>query len=78
MLFNYAKYKGCDLTAEGDLSTFLGANSIADWEEVAMSWANGNELIDGYDDGTIDAGGTALRAQAASILMGFDQNPVEN
>lgn len=74
MLFNYAKYEGCDLTAEGDLSTFLGANSIADWEEVAMSWANGNELIDGYDDGTIDAAGIGTRAQAASILMRFDQN----
>ena len=56
MLFNYAKYKGCDLTAEGDLSTFPGANSIADWAEAAMSWANGNELIDGHDNGAIDAG----------------------
>lgn len=78
MLFNYAKYKGCDLTAEGDLSTFPGANSIADWEEAAMSWANGNELIDGYDGGTIDAAGIGTRAQAASILMRFDQNLVKN
>ena len=38
-----------------------------------MSWANGNELINGHDDGTIDAGGTAIRAQAASILMNFDK-----
>lgn len=78
MLFNYAKYKGCDLTAEGDLSTFPGANSIADWEEAAMSWANGSELINGQDNGAIDAGGTAIRAQAASILMRFDQNLVKN
>lgn len=78
MFFNYAKYKGCDLTAEGDLSTFPGANSIADWEEAAMSWANGNKLINGHDDGTIDAAGTGTRAQAASILMKFDQNLVGN
>ena len=78
MLFNYAKYKGCDLTAEGDLSTYPGANSIADWEEAAMSWANGNELINGHDDGTIDAVGSGTRAQAASILMRFDQNLVKN
>ena len=78
MLYNYAKYKGCDLTAEGDLSTFPDANSIADWAEAAMRWANGNELINGHDDGTIDAAGIGTRAQAASILMKFDQNLAEN
>ena len=78
MLYNYAKYKGYDLTAEGDLSQFPDNGSVADWAEAAMSWANGNELINGHDDGTIDAGGTAIRAQAASFLMRFDQNLVKN
>ena len=78
MLYNYAKYKGYDLTAEGDLSQFPDSGSVADWAEIAMSWANGNELINGHDDGTIDAGGTAIRAQAAIILMWFDQNLVKN
>ena len=78
MLYNYAKYKGYDLTAEGDLSQFPDSESVADWAEAAMSWANGNELINGHDDGTIDAAGTAIRAQAASILMRFDQNLVKN
>ena len=78
MLYNYAKYKGYDLTAEGDLSQFPDSGSVADWAEIAMSWANGNKLINGHDDGTIDAGGTAIRTQAASILMRFDQNLVKN
>ena len=78
MLYNYAKYKGYDLSAEGDLSTFPDANSIADWAEAAMRWANGNELINGHDDGTLEPDGTATRVQAASILMQFDQNLVEN
>ena len=78
MLYNYAKYKGYDLTAEGDLSQFPDSGSVADWAEIAMSWANGNKLINGHDDGTIDAAGTAIRAQAASILMRFDQNLVKN
>ena len=77
MLYNYAKYKGYDLSAEGDLSTFPDANSIADWAEAAMRWANGNELINGHDDGRLDPRGTAIRAQAASILMRFDQNLVK-
>ena len=78
MLYNYAKYKGYDLSAEGDLSQFPDSESVADWAEAAMSWANGNELINGHDDGTIDAAGIGTRAQAASILMKFDQNLVEN
>ena len=78
MLYNYAKYKGYDLTAEGDLSQFPDSGSVADWAETAMSWANGNELINGHDNGTIDAAGIGTRAQAASILMRFDQNLVEN
>ena len=77
MLYNYAKYKGYDLSAEGDLSQFPDSGSVADWAEAAMSWANGNELINGHDDGTIDAAGIGTRAQAASILMRFDQNLVE-
>ncbi len=78
MLYNYAKYKGYDLTAEGDLAQFPDSESVADWAEAAMSWANGNQLINGHDDGTIDAAGIGTRAQAASILMQFDQNLVEN
>ena len=78
MLYNYAKYKGYDLTAAGDLSQFPDSESVADWAEAAMRWANGNELINGHDDGTIDAAGIGTRAQAASILMKFDQNLVEN
>ena len=74
MLYNYAKYKSYDLTAEGDLSTFPDSGSVADWAKVAMSWANGNKLINGHDDGTIDAAGAGTRAQAASILMKLDQN----
>ena len=78
MLYNYAKYKGYDLSAEGDLSQFPDSESVADWAETAMSWANGNQLINGHDDGTIDAAGIGTRAQAASILMKFDQNLAEN
>ena len=60
------------------MSVFLDGDSVQDCAIPAMSWANGNELINGHDDGTIDATGIGTRAQAASILMRFDQNLVEN
>lgn len=78
MMYNYAAYKGYDLNAEGDLSQFIDGDSVQEWAVTAMSWANGNALINGHDDGTLEPGGTTTRAQAASILMRFDQNLVEN
>lgn len=78
MMYNYASYKEYDLTLEGDLSQFEDASAISSWAKTAMSWANGSGLINGHDDGTIDPQGTTTRAQAASILMNFDQNVAEN
>ena len=74
MLYKYARFKGYDLTATGDLTQFPDAGSISSWAETALSWANGNELINGNEDGTLAPGGTAIRAQAASILAQFDQS----
>lgn len=77
MMYNYAAYKGYDLSAKGDLTQFSDGDSVQEWAVPAMSWANGNALINGHDDGTLEPAGTTTRAQAASILMRFDQNVVE-
>ncbi len=74
MLYKYACFKGYDLTAAGDLTQFPDAGSISSWAETALSWANGNDLINGHENGTIDPKGSAIRAQAASILAQFDQS----
>ena len=74
MLYKYARFKGYDLTATGDLTQFPDAGSISSWAETALSWANGNGLINGHENGTIDPKGSAIRAQAASIMANFDQN----
>ena len=74
MLYNYAQYKGYDLTANGDLTQFPDDGSISSWAETALSWANGNDLINGHENGTIDPKGSTIRAQAASIMANFDQN----
>ena len=78
MLYNYAQHKGYDLTSTGDLTRFPDGNSVSVWAETAMAWANGKALINGFEDNTLQPGGNSTRAQAASILMKFDQNLVEN
>ena len=74
MLYKYARFKGYDLTATGDLTQFPDAGSISSWAETALSWANGKGLINGHENGTIDPKGSTIRAQAASIMANFDQN----
>lgn len=74
MMYNYAKFKGYDLSAAGDLSSFSDSANVSDWAETALAWANGEGLINGNEDGTLAPNGTAIRGQAASILMNFDQN----
>lgn len=78
MMYNYTAFKGLDTSATADLvSKFPDGNEVGAWAETAMEWANGNELINGHDDGTLDPQGVAIRAQAASILMRFDLNLVK-
>jgi hypothetical protein len=78
MMYNYAKYKKYDLTKTGDLSKFPDDGFVSDWAETAMSWANGNGLINGHEDsGLIDPAGNTIRGQAASIIMNFDLNVVK-
>lgn len=78
MMYNYTIYKKLDTSATADLTKFPDGTDVANWAETAMEWANGNELINGHEDGTLDPQGTANRAQAASILMQFDQNLVND
>lgn len=77
MMYNYAKYKGYDLTATGDLTQFSDSSKLQSWAVTAMKWANGNGLINGFEDDTIQPAGTTIRGQAASIIMNFDKNVAE-
>lgn len=76
MLYNYAKFKGYNLTDTGSLKIFPDVDSVSSWAETALSWANGNGLING-SEGYLLPQGLANRAQAASILMKFLQNVVD-
>ena len=78
MLYNYAKYKKYDLAKTSDLSQFPDEGSVSDWAVTAVSWANGNGLINGHENGTLDPQGNTVRGQAASILMNFDLNVVKS
>lgn len=65
-----ASFLGNDTEAGGDLSTFPDANE-ATFGSDALSWAVGEGIICGNQDGTLDPTGTASRAQVAAMLQRF-------
>ena len=74
MLQRYAAYiDKADVTANGDLSKFPDANTVAPWAQSAISWCVANEIINGKD-GKLDPYGDATRAEFAKIIYCYTQN----
>ena len=71
MLYNYAKYKGYDVTASADLSAFADTASVSAWAQPAMQWAVAEGYISGMGDSQLAPQGTATRAEIASVIMRF-------
>ncbi len=74
ILYRYAQYKGYDTKATADLAAYTDVQSVSDWALAAMQWANASGLINGRTETTLVPGGTATRAEVASILMRFCEN----
>ena len=71
IMYNYAVKKGHDTSAAADLAAYTDEGSISSWALNAMKWANAEGLITGRTATTLSPGGTATRAEAATILMRF-------
>lgn len=74
ILYRYASYRGCDVTASGSLTRYTDASQISEYAVTAMQWANGNGLITGDTRTTLHPLGHATRAEVATILMRFCQD----
>lgn len=77
MLYNYAKYKGYDVTASADLSKFADNASVSTWAQPAMQWAVAEGYISGMGDNQLAPQGTATRAEIASVIMRFMEATAE-
>ena len=74
ILYRYARYKGYDVSARAQLSSYSDASQVASYATESMSWAVGSGLITGTSGTTLSPAGSATRAQAAVILARFCQN----
>ena len=71
ILYRYAESAGYDVSASADLSGFPDADQIQSYAAQALSWAVAEGLLQGFEDDSLQPGGTATRAQIAAILMRF-------
>lgn len=71
MLYEYARYKGYDVTKAADLSGFADQGSISAFAVGPMQWAVAHELIFGVGGNAIAPQATATRAQLAAVLHRF-------
>lgn len=77
MLYNYAVKKGYDVETVANLDKFPDKDQVSSWAYTALAWANGKSVINGTTEGDtvyLAPKDNAIRAQAASILMNFQQN----
>lgn len=73
----YAKYKGYDDSAEGDLDAFLDAKEVASWAKDGAVWAVGHKILSGTNDKTLVPKGSTKRGELATVLKAFDENLVK-
>ena len=73
MLYRYlSDYMEKDVAAEGDLTKFTDQEKVSSWAKDGVSWAVGAGILTGRDDGTLNPGGSASRAEVAAIMQRFN------
>jgi len=75
MMFRYARFAEQDITMPTDftLNQFTDQGAVSSWALNYVRWAVYVELITGTPEGRIAPQGTAVRAEAATILMRYIQ-----
>ena len=75
MLYNYAsKYLNKPMAGGADLSGYGDVDKLSDWARAAMSWAVGQGIVSGADNGgrlTLEPQRGASRAEMATMLRAF-------
>lgn len=74
ILYRYGALKNYDTAKKADLTAYTDVSEIADWAQDGIAWANAAGLITGRTETTLAPGGTASRAEVATMLMRFCEN----
>ena len=72
VLMRWTEMNGGDVSGRADLSKFPDAGSVSGWAVDSVKWAVESGVLQGVESSgvtTIDAQGTATRAQVAALMM---------
>ncbi len=71
MIYNFARYKGFDMSATGSIQNYTDASSVPSWSKTPIEWAIGNRVLGGKDKGRLDPRGMATRAEVSAMLTRY-------
>lgn len=73
MLYNYAKFKGFDVSVGKDTNilSYNDAANISDYAYSALQWACGAGIMNGDGSGNLNPKSSATRAEVAAMLQRF-------
>ena len=71
IMFRYAKFKGYDVSASADITSYNDAGKVSDWATESMKYAVGSGLIMGKTETTLNPLDNATRAEFAAIMQRF-------
>lgn len=72
-LYRFAQTREADLTTAQISEAYTDRDSVGSWAEEAFAWAIHQGVIVGTDAGTLSAGDSVARAQAAVMFQRFDR-----
>ena len=55
----------------GEALSFTDAQTVSSYAQASMHWAVENEILHGYEDGSLAPGGSATRAEVAAVLTRY-------
>ena len=68
MLYRFVKYLGADVSGSADLSKFPDGGKTSSWAKDAKAWAVSAGLFQGDQNGALNPGGEATRAEVATLV----------
>lgn len=71
MLYGYAKYKGLDVSARGNIDGFPDKDKVSVFAREALQWCVATGIISGNGDGTLGPVNATDRAACATMLMRY-------
>ena len=68
MLYRFVKYLGVDVSGSAELAKLPDGGETSNWAQDAMAWAVSVGLFKGDQNGALNPGGEATRAEVATLV----------